>query len=181
LVVYENGTGLYEGQEILTSTAYAAAANQDARPFKNSMTISAATARKIFTTAEKLNRFDVQCASRLKNVADTGTKTLQYEGQDGKGSCTYNFSDNKDVQALTDVFQGIAETMDTGRKLDQLHRFDRLGLDSVMKFLADEVSSGRALEIGTIASSLRSIASDTDVMARVRNRASALLNQIPAE
>ena len=49
-----------------------------------------------------------------------------------------------------------------------------------MKALVDEVSEGRALEIGTIAKSLRSIASDTEVMARVRSRASTLLSQIPA-
>jgi len=46
-----------------------------------------------------------------------------------------------------------------------------------MKFLTDEVSSGHALEIGNIEKSLRSIAQDPDVMARVRNRATTLLNQ----
>ena len=181
LVVYENGKGLYEGEELVTATGYGPAANQEPRPFKHSMTISAGTASKIFSAAERLKRFDVPCASKLKNVADTGTKTLRYEGRDGTGSCTYNFSENKDVQSLTEIFEGIAETMDTGRKLDQLHRFDRLGLDSTMKYLTDEVSSGRALEIGTIAGSLRSIASDTEVMARVRNRANALLSHVPAE
>jgi hypothetical protein len=50
-----------------------------------------------------------------------------------------------------------------------------------MKFLSEEVSAGHALELGTIASSLRSIATDTDVMVRVRSRASALLSQIPTD
>ena len=179
LIVHEDGSGVYEGNEIPSATAYGHPADSSAVPFQHKITISQATSQKIFSATERLNRFGVPCASKLKNIADTGTKTLKYEGQDGAGSCTYNFSENKDVQSLTEIFQGIAETLDTGRRLDQLHRFDRLGLDAAMKSLSDEVSAGRALEIGTIAGSLKSIASDTDVMARVRSRASALLNQIP--
>jgi hypothetical protein len=63
--------------------------------------------------------------------------------------------------------------------LDRLHRYDRLGLDAAMTFLAQEVSAGHALEVGTIAASLRSITADPDVMERVRTRAGALLAQIP--
>jgi hypothetical protein len=181
LVVYEDATGVYDGDEIPTSSGYAPAAVQPAMPFKHVITISPATAGRIFSMAEKLKRFDLQCASKLKNIADTGTKVLAYQGSDGSGSCTYNYTENKDVQALTEVFQGIAETLDQGRKLDQLHRYDRLGLDSAMKFLSEEVSAGHALELGTIASSLRSIATDNDVMVRVRSRASALLSQIPTD
>jgi hypothetical protein len=48
-----------------------------------------------------------------------------------------------------------------------------------MTFLAQEVSAGHALEVGTIAASLRSITADPDVMERVRTRAGALLAQIP--
>ena len=180
LVVREDGSSVYEGNEIPSATAYGHPADSSAVPFQHRIAISQTTSQKVFATAEKLNRFDVGCASKLKNIADTGTKTLMYEGPDGNGSCTYNFSENKDVQALTEIFQGIAETLDTGRRLDQLHRFDRLGLDAAMKSLVDEVSAGRALEVGTIAASLRSIASDTEVMARVRSRASTLLSQIPA-
>ncbi len=58
-----------------------------------------------------------------------GRKTLRYSGPDGEGSCVYNFSENKNVVELTDLFQGIVRTLEVGRKLDFDHRFDRLGLD----------------------------------------------------
>jgi len=177
LIVDESGSGKYEGTEVPIATAYGHPVSQSAVPFQHTITISQATSQKIFSMAEKLNRFNLACASKLKNIADTGTKTLAYEGRDGNGNCTYNYSENKDVQTLTDLFQGIAETLDFGRQLDLLRRFDRLGLDATMKFLTDEVSSGHALEIGNIEKSLRSIAQDPDVMARVRNRATTLLNQ----
>ena len=102
---------------------------------------SAATAAKVFALAHSLNYFNIACASTAKNVADTGKKTLDYIrlGANGSradgvlGSCTYNYTENKDVQTLTDIFQGIADTLDEGRKLDYLHRFDRLGLDAEME------------------------------------------------
>jgi hypothetical protein len=141
--------------------------------------VSPATAAKVFALARELKRFNFQCASKARNVADTGKKTLTYNGLDATTSCTYNYSENKNVETLTELFFGLAETLDEGRKLDFLHRYDRLGLDAALEFLAQEVSAGRALDIGIIAPSLRSLAADPNVMERVRNRAATLLGSIP--
>ena len=141
--------------------------------------ISQATADRIFALGRKLDRFNIACASKAKNIADTGTKTLTYTASDGSGSCTYNYSESKEVQAETEILEGIAETLDEGRQLDHLHRYDRLGLDDAMTLLTQEVSTGRALEVGTIAACLRSIADDADVIQRVRARARTLLAQVP--
>ena len=177
LAVYEDGTTTYEGEESTSATMYGAAADQTKRPFQQRVRISPPTAEKIFSAADRLKHFDVPCASKAKNIADMGNKTLQYQGPDGSGSCSFNFTEDKDVQAVAQIFQGIAETLDIGRKLDQLHRFDRLGLDLMMTRLVEDMSNGYALEVGTIAPSLRSIAADPGVMSRVRARATTLLNQ----
>jgi hypothetical protein len=177
LTVFEDSTAIYEGDETSVATAYGVAADQTARPFQHRIRISPATSARIFSTAEKLNRFDMPCASKAKNIANLGDKTLRYEGPEGAGTCTFNYTEDKDVRAVAEIFQGIAETLDQGRLLDRLHRFDRLGLDAAIGRLAAEVSSGDALEIGTIASSLQSIAADGGVISRVRNRATELLNQ----
>jgi hypothetical protein len=177
--VSRDGSAVYEGEERQSATEPDSAAAGPAQPFRSKVNISATTVDRIFSLGKKLDRFNVTCASKAKNVADTGTKTLSYSAADGTGSCTYNYSENKDVQALTEIFLGMAETMDEGRTLDHLHRFDRLGLDDAMAFLAQEVSAGHALEVGTIAASLRSIADDADVMQRVRARARTLLALIP--
>ena len=52
---------------------------------------------------------------------------------------------------------------------------------AALEFLTQEVTAGHALEIGTIETSLRSIAGDADVMQRVRTRANALLARVPAD
>jgi hypothetical protein len=178
-IVNRDTTGAYQGQEIPPSSGPAASAElpserEDA---------GGGGGREGNGTMKALRRqlklFNIPCASKAKNIADTGTKTLTYRGSDGSGSCTYNYTESKDVQALTDIFEGIAETMDEGRELDRLHRYDRLGLDAAMTFLAQEVSAAHALELQTIAPTLHSIADDPDVMERVRTRAGALLAQIP--
>jgi hypothetical protein len=179
--VHSDGSAVYEGEEVPSASGVAPAADNPAQPFRNQVNITPATTYRIFALSKKLDRFNLTCASKAKNIADTGTKTLSYSAPDGTGSCTYNYSENKDVEELTGIFQGMAETMDEGRALDHLHRFDRLGLDDAMAFLAREVSAGRALEVGTIASSLRSIADDADVIQRVRARARTLLALVPAD
>lgn len=181
LTVQEDGVGTYQADEVERPTvpaaslpsAGAAAEQHIARP----MTLSAAMTEKIFKAAQGAKRFSITCASKAKNIADTGTKTLTYTGVDGTGTCTYNYSEEKNVVLLTEWFQGIAFTMDEGRKLDYLHRYDRLGLDAEMQLMVQAIEEKNALELRNISSTLSSIASDTDVMQRVRVRAAALLGQ----
>jgi hypothetical protein len=174
LRINQDGTGAYTGEQ-LASAPRNAPAPPVPEPFDRTLTLSRATTTKIFTLAHDLHFFNISCASKAKNIADTGTKILTYTAPDGGGSCTYNYSDDKNIQTLTDLVFGIAETMDEGRHLDFLRRFDRLGLDDAMAFLAGQAASGRALEIGTIAPSLRLIANDPALLQRVRGRATALL------
>lgn len=177
--VREDGTGRYQADEAAGSSSQLSSAVRyvGEKHIDRSITLSSATVAKIFKAARGLDRFNVACASKAKNIADTGKKTLSYVGADGRGSCTYNYSEIKSVTTLTDTFLAIAFTMDEGRKLDFLHRYDRLGLDAEMTTLMHEMDEGRALELGTIAPSLYAIAGDTALIQRVRLRAAKLLEQ----
>ena len=180
IVVHEDGTGTYRGEEAPVSGGARAAALQPAspgRPIDRPIKLSPPTVDAIFKTARSLDHFNIPCASKAKNIADTGKKTLSYSSPDGQGSCTYNYSENKSVTQLTETFQAIAFTMDEGRKLDFLHRYDRLGLYSEMDVLIHEVQEKRALEVGNIAPSLTSIVADEALMQKVRERAAKLLAQ----
>jgi hypothetical protein len=180
LAVDQNGRGNYKGDQ--TEPVVRGVLAQPATvAFEQKFELSSQTTRRIFALADELDHFNIACASKAKNVADTGTKTLTYIAPGTTNSCTYNYTENKGVNALTDLFLAIAETMDEGRALDHLHRYDRLGLDSAMSFLTQQVSEGHALELGTIATTLRSIADDAEVIERVRMRARALLTLVPAQ
>lgn len=175
--VNEDGTGEYQGEEVEGPVDNGAAQYASAKHIDRTISLSPETVTKIFKTARELDRFKMECDSKKKNIANTGKKTLSYSGSDGAGSCVYNYSDNKDVMMLTNTFLAINFTIDEGRKLEFLHRYDRLGLDAEMIALQEAAKSGQALELGTIAPVLASIAGDMAVMERVRLRASKLLEQ----
>jgi hypothetical protein len=175
LVIHEDGTGTYLADQAEIPANERSMRGQAAQHIDRPLKLSPATTAKIFKSARALNFFKVECASKAKNIADTGKKTLTYTGPDGSGSCLYNYSENKAVVALTETFLGVAYTLDEGRRLDFLHRYDRLGLDAEMNTLEQEVEAGRALELGTIASTLAAIADDPSVIQRARLRATKML------
>ena len=180
IMLREDGTGRYQADEAVASPSTQSSSAMQytgAKHIDRPITLSTATTQKIFKTTRALNFFNVECASKAKNIANTGDKTLSYAGSDGKGSCEYNYSDNKNVTMLTDMFLAIAFTLDEGRRLEFLHRFDHLGMDAEINSLANEVQTGRAMELGTIAPTLDAIAGDGALMQRVRLRAEKLLEQ----
>jgi hypothetical protein len=175
ITLWNSGAGKYEGEELPAAASSSAPAA--ARPFvADHFAISRTTMERVFALARALQRFQMECAAKAKNVASSGAKTLTYHAAAGvESTCAYDYSENKDVQALTAIFEGITETMDEGRLLDYLHRYDRLGLDAATEFLAKEIAAGHALEVGTIAGTLQMIADDPAVLQRVRARVTEML------
>jgi hypothetical protein len=181
VVLHEDGSGTYHAEEVERRSADSALQQVSTKIIDRPMTVSAEMTAKIFQTARSLNRFNMFCGTKVKNIADTGKKTLSYVGADGSGSCAYNYSDDKSVMDLTDLFYGIVYTMDVGRKLDFERRFDRLGLDAEMIALEQAVKDKHALELGNIAPTLQRLASDPEMMQRVQTRAAKLLVLASAE
>jgi hypothetical protein len=120
-------------------------------------------------------RGDQACESKTKNIAKTGKKTLIYWHGDVPFRCEFNYSDVDGVARAAEAFQSMASTLQVGEELKRRHRYDRLGLDNEIDFLADEVKAGRAIELQNIAPILRSIAEDERVMERARRKAARLL------
>ena len=170
LRIREDGAGRYQADQAETPATATSMRGQADQHVDRPINLTRGTVAKIFKAARAANYFNIECASKAKNIADTGKKTLSYTGADGSGSCTYNYSENKSVDTLTNVFLAIAFTMD-----------DRLGLDAEMISLGQEAEAGRALELGTIAPTLAVIADDTAVIQRVRLRAQKMLEQVAAE
>jgi hypothetical protein len=129
----------------------------------------------MFAGARKNKLFAISCDDGGKNIAFQGNKTLEYDGPEGKGSCTYNWSKNAQIDKLADQFEAIAATLDEGGKLQRQYEHGRLSLDSEMEILGQMVHDGRAIELENIAPILETLAGDEAVLQRVQRRARALL------
>lgn len=137
--------------------------------------LSPAYAQHIFAVAQQHRWFNTACESHLK-VAFTGWKTFTYTGPEGKGSCTYNYSKDKEIEALGESIVAVAETIEEGAKLETLLQHDRLGLDQEMEYLTSAAADGRVQQICAIRGILERLMQDDAVLERVKKRARELLS-----
>jgi hypothetical protein len=138
------------------------------------VTVSAEFAGHVFQMARQHNLFNTDCESHMK-VAFQGWKKLSYKGPEGTGSCEFNYSKYKDIEALGDSMVAVGGTIVEGARLETLLQHDRLGLDSEMEYLSEAAKDGRAQQIGTIREILARLAGEPSVMERVRKRARMML------
>lgn len=165
LVINEDGTGTYT----------------DADPGSGSQAqaihIHDPLLSELFATARAHKLFATDCDSAQRNVAFTGKKQFMYNGPEGSGSCTFNYSHQKALNEAAGDLMNVAFTLEEGARLASERVHDRLALDAELEALQDAVQQHRALEIGNIAPVLESIANDDAVMERARFRAHKLLSE----
>ncbi len=169
--LHEDGSASYHAEVVTAGVS-------EPQPIDKSLSFAQPTVRRAFEAAAAQRESDTPCASKLKNIADTGTKTIIYKNKESETVCTFNYTENKGAAQLTDLFQGMELTLEAGRALVFKRRFDRLGLDAEMATLTKQVEDGRAQGLEAIAPTLRSIASDTELIERVRVQAGKLLELI---
>lgn len=173
IVLHEDGIGHFHAETSDVKPDDIAALPQ--QPQDRDIHVSKAARDRIFTIARQKKFFVMACESGGERVAFQGKKLLQYRGQDGQGSCTFNYSKDSQIEWLAREFEGIASTLDEGNKLATEHEHGRLSLDAELETLETLVKNGQAVEIMNIAPTLREIAGDDDVLQRAQKRARQLL------
>ena len=187
IAVESSGRAAYRSDDIGAQGERESAAGD---PYLVKFIVSEPTRSRIFQLAKEVNYFQGNFNYTKTRVADTGTKTLSYsEGPAdsfatptiGKRTQTvYNYSQNPSIQQLTTIFQQISATLELGRRIDYLHRFDKLGLDAELKRADEMAGENQLLEIQAIAPSLRAVADDYSVLHIARQHAEHLLEQAGA-
>jgi hypothetical protein len=138
-------------------------------------TMSANDARKIFKLTQRAKYFNGDFDYKAHRIANTGKKTLTYADETRHFQTVYNHSENKAIEELTSLFQGISSTIEFGRKLQFKHKYDKLGLEADLKAMEDAEANHNLAELQIIAATLKDIADDASVLNIARARARRLL------
>jgi hypothetical protein len=175
-VINESGSGHFHSEPGDPPPADTVSYQTLAEPLTRPVQLSKPVVDQIFSIARAEKFFAIQCEDGKNKIAFQGTKQVSYQGPDGSGSCTYNWSKSAAIEKLTATFESIAFTLEEGRRLAVEHKHDRLALDAELGELLTAVKEGRALEVQSIQPVLQEIAEDDTVMDRARQRAKKLLD-----
>jgi len=145
-----------------------------APPVDRDIEVSKAFAEQVFETAYHHKLFNQKCESDLR-VAFQGIKKISYSGPKGEGACSFNYSKDKDIQALGESVVAVEQTIMEGARLELLLKHDPLGLDHEMSFLVQAAKDGRMQQICVIKGILGELAGNPEVLERVRQWANLLL------
>ena len=172
LTLHPDGSGHFTSQMATVPTG--AQSEMRLPNLDRDVRLSPKFADSVFATARRHDWFNEECDSHMK-VAFSGWKSLRYVGPEGQGSCTFNYSKDKQIERLGNSFMAVAQTIFSGARLEMLLQHDPLGLNKEIDSLALAAQDGRAQQICTIRSILERLAQDGRVMDLVRKQARNLL------
>ncbi|MGH9515791.1 MAG: hypothetical protein ACRD3P_08970 [Terriglobales bacterium] len=145
----------------------------DAAPLQ--FVVSENIRKQVFDLAKKSHYFVGKIDSGQKNIANTGAKTLAYKDATRNFQATYNYSMLQSIAQLTSIFQTLSNTMEFGRRLVYLRKYEKLALDDQLKRMEEMQKENSLGDVEAIAPVLKDIANDSSVMNVSRARALRLL------
>jgi len=149
--------------------------SDETESYTTEFTFSDASRASIFDLAAKAHYFSGKIDTGNKKLAFTGAKKLSYKDGQRESSAEYNYSPVPAVQELTTLFQGVASTLEFGRRLAHYHRYQKLALDDELKRMEAQARSGQLSEVSAVKPVLQEIFDDASVMNVVRARAQRIM------
>jgi hypothetical protein len=169
VVVQSDGRGRYECVGRISQDS------DETETYQAEFNFSDATRARIFELAAQANYFSGALDSGKKKLAFTGAKRLSYKDGQRANSADYNFSAMPAVQQLTALFQGMAATLEFGRRLQHYHGYQKLALDDELKRMEQQARAGELSELPAVKPILQEIYDDASVMNVVRARAQRIM------
>jgi hypothetical protein len=170
IVVQSDGHAHYE------CSARVSADSEDRETYQTEFIFSDATRARILDLTAQAHYFSGKIDSGNRKVAFTGAKKLLYKDGARESSAAYNYSSVPAVQQLTTLFQGVAATLEFGRRLAHDHHYQKLALDDEIKRMEDQARRGDLIELQAVKPVLQEIYDDGSVLNVVRARAQRIMD-----
>jgi len=149
--------------------------SEDRQAYQTEFDVASSNRGRIFDLAAQAHHFSKKVDSGNTKLAFTGAKKLVYHDAQETNTAEYNYSSMPAVQQLTILFQGIASTLEYGRKLTYYHRYQKLALDEELKQMESQARNNQLVELQAVEPVLKQLYDDTSVMHVVRARAERLM------
>jgi hypothetical protein len=146
-------------------------APDDELPLKFKLT--AGEAETVFGLAEKLGHFKNPLESPLK-VAFMGKKTFRWENGSEKAEQQFNYSEDLSAQQLLDWFERMAESAQHRIDLERAAKYDRLGVDKVLRQLFAAIDRKRLVGLEQYLPMLDRVANNESYMHTARAKAAEM-------
>jgi hypothetical protein len=144
-----------------------------------SFTLSAPGRDKFLAVIAATNNLaDAKNYETKKKVADLGRKHLSLELPSGTREADYNYSDLKEVNALSTFFDGLLNQQTLALDLDAAIRFERLSVPQRLNQLEEELKAGRIGDPQGLAPLLDKVAQDQRVLEYARQHAEQIKNRV---
>jgi len=150
--------------------------SDDRETYQSDFIFTEAARARIFDLTAQAGYFSGKIDSGHKKLAFTGTKKLAYRDDQHNFAADYNFSQQPAVQQLTALFQNVAATLEFGRRLTHLHRYQKLALDDELKRMEEQARRGDLAELQAVRPVLQEIFDDPSVMNVVRARVQRIMD-----
>lgn len=137
-------------------------------------------ASEIFTLVRKLSRFQNVTLESNRRVANMGKKTFEYRNGAEHSAASFNHTEIPEALALAALFERISQTQQHSLRLQNLIRFDRLGIVKALLQLEIDFDQGRLLDSTQLVPVLEQIQKDRALVQVARGRAAQILAKIQA-
>jgi hypothetical protein len=175
IAVEPNGKATYRADEVPVAD------HAPLQPYLYRFLVSEPTRLRIFELARALNYFQGDFEYHGGHIANMGIKTLTFKEGSRESHTSFNYSTNPRLQELTLIFQNMSNTLEYGRRLEYLYRFDKLGLEAELKSMEDSARNKRLAELQAVAPILQQLLNDSGVINVTRRRAEHLLQMIKSD
>jgi hypothetical protein len=144
-------------------------------PFTTEFRVGDRTRRIVFHVAQELNYFADSYGEQQSSPGKNNVYTAAYKYGSVNNQFTYSTSSDDNLQELTSVFEELSQTFEYGRNLLDARLHNRKAIEPELDEMTTKADRHALRDIAAVAPILRGLASDTDLNAQIRKKASSLI------